>query len=584
MSEAPERRLAAIVAADVAGYSRLIGADEEATLFALRAHRDEFIEPMIAEHGGRVANTAGDSLLLEFPSVVNAVRCCLAVQEGIAKRNVEVPDNRRILFRIGINVGDVVSVGDDLLGDGVNIAARLEAQAEPGGICLSGDAYRQAKGKIAAEFEDLGELELKNITEPVRAYRITSDQDAAASSEATSAALPLPDKPSIAVLPFENMSGDPEQEVFADGITEEIITTLSKVPSLLVIARNSTFAYRGTSVDVRQVGIEQGVRYVLEGSIRKSGNRVRISAQLIDATTSHHVWAERYDRSIDDIFQLQDEIALKVATEIQVELTEGEMARFRGTGTENLEAWVEQVRAVAKTRVISKESFALARQYAERSIRLDPNYPAPLCILGFINTTEGRLGFSESRDTSIAEARKCANQALALDPHNPEALGVLGFADAIEGLHEDSIARFKTALDVNPNHADVAIRLSATLSFNEKADEAVKVAEKAMRLNPKYPGFYAGVYGFALRLAGRYDEAIHAFREYGKLAEGFGHVDLTIIFVMTDKLDAARREATEVLKHKPDFTISKWAETQLHTNTECLRMDVEALRQAGLPD
>lgn len=336
-------------------------------------------------------------------------------------------------------------------------------------------------------------------------------------------------------------------------------------------------------MDVKRVGAEQGVRYVLEGSVRKFGNKVRITAQLIDATSGLHLWADRYDRAFEGIFELQDEIALKVATELQAELTEGEMARYRGSGTTNLEAWAEQMRALAKTRVVTKESYREARRFAESAAQLDPTYSAPLCTLAHINTVEGRHGFSESRSISISDARKCARKALDLDPNNPEAHAVLGFADTLEGHHDQAIANFSTALAINPNHADVSARLVVTLAFNEQFEEGITVAQNAMRLNPRYPGWYAGVYGFALRLAGRYDEAIAAFQEYGRLAEGFGLVDLVIVYTVQGDFDAARIAVDEVLQYQPNFTVSSWAKTQLYANKTRLQADVDALTQSGLP-
>lgn len=573
-----ERRLAAILAADVVGYSKLMGNDETGTLSTLSDIFENLINPMIEGHNGRVVKLMGDGILAEFGSVVDSVACAIEWQKIISAENGEFQ------FRIGINLGDIVFQDNDIFGNGVIVAARLERLADPGGILVSDDIYRQAKGNFSVNFEDMGEQNLKNIEEPVRTYRVIGEELENSLDVENTVKPAHSANPSIAVLPFENMSNDREQEYFADGVTEEIITTLSKVPNLLVIARNSTFVYKGQSVDIKQVGAEQGVSYVLEGSIRKSANRVRITAQLIDAKNGHHLWAERYDREIDDIFELQDEIALKVATEIQVELTEGEMARFRGSGTKNLEAWGEQIRAVACTRVVTKESFTEARRFAENARRIDPGYAAPLCILGFVNTVEARHGFSASRSASIAEARKCAENALAIDPYNPEAHGVLGFADTLEGFHEKAIEKFKTALDINPNHADVSVRLAITLAFNDQPEEGIKIAEKAIQLNPKYPGFYAGIYGFALRMVGRYDEAIDAFLEYSRLVTGFGHVDLVIVYALTNKMDLAKREAHQVLLHRPDFTISKWAETQLYTNSDRLRIDKDALQQAGLPD
>ncbi|MCZ6591554.1 MAG: adenylate/guanylate cyclase domain-containing protein, partial [Alphaproteobacteria bacterium] len=315
--ERVQRRLAAILAADVVGYSRLMGEDETGTLNALKMHRAEFVHPTVAEYRGRIVKLMGDGALVEFPSVVDAVECAVVVQRGMEERNAAIPDSRRITYRIGINLGDVIIDGDDIYGDGVNVAARLEGEADPGGICISGDAYRQVLGKIDFAFEDLGERTLKNIAEPVRIYQWSVGKSAAVGKTQPNQNPPLPDKPSIAVLPFENMSGDPEQEYFSDGITEDIITALSKFRWFFVIARNSTFVYKGQAIDIKQVGSELGVRYVLEGSVRKAGNRVRITAQLIEAETGNHLWAERYDRNLEDIFELQDEITDTISAAVE---------------------------------------------------------------------------------------------------------------------------------------------------------------------------------------------------------------------------------------------------------------------------
>ena len=576
-----KRRLAAILVADVVGYSRLMEDDEVGTLAALQERRSSVLDPILHEHAGRMVKVMGDGVLIELGSAVNAVTAALALQRGMAESNVDLAEKRHIVMRIGINLGDVIGEGRDIYGDSVNIAARLETLAEPGGICISAKVHEEVVGKVDCAFHDMGTQSVKNISRKIRAYSVRPPETGVTSPATPD--LALPDKPSIAVLPFQNMSSDPEQELFADGIAEEIITTLSKVPNMLVVARNSTFTYKGQSVDVKRVGAEQGVRYVLEGSVRKFGNKVRITAQLIDATSGLHLWADRYDRALDDIFELQDEIALKVATELQAELTEGEMARYRGSGTKNLEAWAEQMRALAKTRVVTKESFREARRFAESAERLDPTYSAPLCTLAHINTVEGRHGFSNSRSTSIANARRCANKALELDPNNPEAHAELGFADTLEGHHDQAIANFNTALAINPNHADVAARLVVTLAFNEQFDEGITVAQNAMRLNPRYPGWYAGVYGFALRMAGRYDEAIVAFQEYGRRSEGFGLVDLAIVYTVQGNLNAAQIAANELLRYQPNFSVSNWAETQLYAKKARLQADIEALTQAGLP-
>jgi TolB-like protein len=584
MSERTQRRLTAIVSADVVGYSRLVGTDETGTLAALRTHRDEFIDPTIAEHGGRIVKSMGDGLLLEFASVVDATQCAIAVQRGMTERNRDVDAERRIIWRIGINLGDIVIDGEDILGDGVNVAARLQEVAEPGGIALSSRVHEEIRDRLEAAFSDAGEHALKNITRPVRVWRWRPAAAPAAQARAPGAPLPLPDKPSIAVLPFSNMSGDPEQEYFADGIAEDIISALSKIPNLLVVARNSTFVYKGRAVDVKQVGAEQGVRCVLEGSTRKAGERIRITAQLIDAASGHHIWGERYDRKIDDIFALQDEITLKVVTELQVELLEGEMARLRTSGTGNVEAWGLQVQALACTRSVTRESYAQARVLARRAAEIDPGYASPLATLAWTQVVDGRFGWSASRDTAIAEGQALASQALALDGENPEALNTLGLAALYQGRHDDALARLKTALALSPNHADLTFFLGVAHNWNGEPETARHLIEKAMRLNPFYPAMYLGAYGFALRLAGQYDAAVTAFREYGKRQPGKGHVDLAIIYTEMGRADAARREAETLLHHQPDFTIGRWAETQLYRNPTRHAQDLAALRAAGLPE
>jgi adenylate cyclase len=581
------RKLAAILATDMVGYSRLMEKDEEGTIARQKAHRGELIDPNIAEHGGRIVKSTGDGLLVEFASAVDAVRCAAEIQHAMADREANVPKDRRIAYRVGINIGDIVIDGEDILGDGVNIAARLEAMAGPGGVCVSGTVHEHVAGKLDLAFDDMGEQKVKNIERPVRAYRVQLDgidQGNGSAAAAREPILELPDKPSIAVLPFDNLSSDPEQAFFADGITEDIITTLSKIPGLLVVARNSTFVYKGRSVDAKQVGAEQGVRFVLEGSVRKSGDRVRITAQLIDAASGHHIWADRYDREVGDIFALQDEITLKVVTELQVELMEGEMARVSGSGTENVEAWGDQVRAVACTRVVAKESFAQARKLAERAVAIDPGFAAPLATLAWAHWVEGRSGWSEPRDASVAKARELASQALALDPYIPEAHGVLGLTELIEGRHVHAIAKLKTALDLSPNHADLTAYLAAAHIWNGEPGTGIGLIRKAMRLSPIYPAWYIGLYGFALRLDGRYEDAIDALRKYGRRERGSGLVDLAIIYAESDDIEAAQREAKEVLRHRTGFTIAEWARTQMYRDPARLDRDIAALRVAGLPE
>ena len=579
-----ERRLAAILAADVVGYTGLMGLDETGTLRRLTELRQQVLEPLIAEHRGRVVKLMGDGLLVEFASVVDALTCAVAWQTSVAEEEAEADEDKRFLFRIGINLGDVIVEGEDIHGDGVNIAARLEGLAEPGGICVSRTVVNHVKGKVELDLEDLGEQRIKNVPEPVRVYMVVLERPAGGSASGAAGNLTLPDKPSIAVLPFTNISGDPKQEYFADGITEDIITTLSKIPGLLVVARNSTYVYKGRSVDVKQVGAEQGVRYVLEGSTRMAADRIRITAQLIDATTGLHIWADRYDRKVDDIFALQDEIAIRIVTELQIELLEGEMARLSGSGTNDIEAWREQVRAVACTHVVTKESYNQARRLAGQAAAIDPEYASPLSTLGWVHWLEGRLGWTDAREVSIAKAQEYANQALELDPQNPEAHGVLGVVHMIEGRHVAAIAQLKTALDLSPSHANLTAYLSVTRTWNGEPEMGINLAQKAMRLSPIYPAWYSGAYGFALRRAGRYDEAIKTLNAYGKRQKGAGHVDLAIIYAETDQIEAARHEADEILRHRPEFAIGEWAKTQMYRDPTDLDCDVSALRNLGLPE
>ena len=572
MTEGIQRRLAAILAADVAGYSRLMGEDEAGTLSALRLLRTKILAPTVEGHRGQIVKSMGDGWLVEFASVVDAVTCAIEVQEGLAEHD-------SIKLRVGVHLGDITHEEEDIFGDGVNIAARLQEIAEPGGIVISDMARRSIDGKLAAAFVDLGVQNLKNIAEPITAYGWGMT-----AIKADDTALPLPDKPSIAVLPFTNMSGEADQEYFADGITEDIITTLSKIPGLLVVARNSTYVYKGRSVDVKQVGAEQGVHFVLEGSTRMAGDRIRITAQLIDAATGHHLWADRYDRKVDDLFALQDEISIRIVTELQIELLEGEMARLSGSGTNEIEAWREQVRAVACTHVVTKESYNQARRHAERATEIDPDYASPLATLGWVHWLEGRLGWVDPRDVSITKAQEYAERALELDPQNPEAHGVLGVVHMIEGRHDDSIARLVTGLDLSPSHANLTAYLSVTRTWNGESELGINLAEKAMRLSPIYPAWYSGAHGFALRCAGRYAEATRALKVYGKRQQGAGHVDLAIIYVETDQIEAARHEVEEILRYQPEFTIGKWAETQMYRDPTHLEHDISALRKLDLPD
>lgn len=568
----PTRRLAAVLSADVVNYSGQMKSDEAQTLSELRKLRKEIFEPLIGDHRGNVIKRMGDGWLVEFASVSDAVRCALDVQTGMLRQS-------QLQLRIGLHLGDIVFEDEDIFGDGVNLASRIQSAAEPGSVLISEVVQRSLDDRLAEVFRKAADRLLKNVAVPVSVFQWSPPEAAPPRVAPSSHSKSL----LIGVLPFDNLSSDRDQEFFADGITEEIITTLAKLPNLLVVARNSTFVYKGRSVDIKQVGLEQGLDLVLEGSVRQSRDRVRITAQLIDAKTGMHLWADRFDRLIEDVFEVQDEIALKIATELHVELLEGEMARFRGSGTKNLEAWSSQLKAIECCRKVTKESFAEARRHAEHAIALDPMYSAPLCTLGFICTVEARHGFCEDRSATLKRARDCAARALEIEIYNPEAHAIDGFADAIEGNLAAAITKFGKALALNPNHADVAARLSLTLAFDGQIADAIRVAHQAITLNPHYPGWYAGVLGFAKRLNGDYFEAIEAFQEYSEMVEGFGHLDLAIVYAETGDLEKARQEAETVLRFRPGFKISTWKNTQLYSSIQRLEADCEHLRKAGLP-
>ena len=502
-----ERRLAAILAADIAGYSRLIEADEEGALSRLRALRTELIDPKIAFHHGRIVKTTGDGLLVEFASVVDALRCATEVQAAIAESNTRLPADGRIEFRIGINVGDIVVEHGDIFGDGVNVAARLEGLAEPGGICVSARVQEDAAGRLALTFEDMGNQALKNITRPVRAYRVVTA--AGSASPQSSSGPPLPDKPSIAVLPFANMSGDPEQEYFVDGMVEEIITALSRIRWLFVIARNSTFTYKGRAIDVKQVGRELGVRYVLEGSVRKAGQRARITGQLIEALTGTHLWADRFDGSLEDVFDLQDKVASSVAGVIEPALQAAETARSAGRPTNDLTAYDLYLRAYALT-LSSTRQVPEALSLLEQAITRDPRYGPALAWAAFCCVRLVVDGRSEDREADRLKGTDFARRALEVAGDDPGVLA--NAAHALAYFGEDvgaMISLVDRALALNPNyargwHISGYLRLLAG-----QPDIAIEHTEAALRLSPRARvGSSLGNIGYAHFASRRFDEAV----------------------------------------------------------------------------
>ena len=576
-----QRRLAAILSADVVGYSRLMGIDEARTLSRLNALRRELIDPAIASHAGRIVKLMGDGALVEFGSAVDAVTCAIEIQKQLRERDAD-GESDPIRFRIGINVGDIIIDGEDILGDGVNVAARIEGIAEPGGVSISEDAWRQVQGKVAANFVDAGEQSLKNIARPVRVYRFEPAKQSA--TELASPTSPLRETPSIAVLPFQNMSGDPEQDHFCDGLVEDIITTLSKLAALRVIARNSTFVYKGRSVDIREAAKQLGVRYVLEGSVRKSGNRIRITAQLIDAKDGTHVWAERYDRAIDDIFAIQDEITLVLATEMQVKLTDGEQTRLRYTTAHNIEAWTCWVQGLSYYRQpVNKDNTAAARQWWEKALALDPQSAALNAMLGFVHCVDVRFGWWDDRETAVGKTRAYVERALEIDPNNADAYVTLGCLSMFHDRFDDAVAQARKAVDLAPGSADIVNLASFVLAPAGCPEEAVVLGEKSIALNPNYPPVYLGILGNAYRLAGRFDESIATFESSNARSPGFGLVDLVLAHSENAQADKAKDAAQRLMAARRDFTIASWLKTQFRHDRARLEADVAALRAAGLP-
>jgi len=621
------RRLTAILSADVEGYSRLMREDEEATIRTLKTYRAA-MRDLIRQYRGRVVDSPGDNILAEFASVLDAVNCAVEIQRELAERNSEVPENRRMRFRIGVNLGDIVEDGERIYGDGVNIAARMEGLAEAGGICISGIVYDQVKHKLGLEYEYQGEHEVKNIPEPVRIYKVLSFPGAAAHrvvkakkavgktwrnvvvaivavlvvgaavtvwhfyfrpppvqvASEEKMAFPLPDKPSIAVLPFTNMSGDPEQEYFSDGLSDQIITALSKVPNLFVIARNSTFTYKGKPVKVQKVAEDLGIRYVLEGSVQKTANQIRITAQLVDATNGRHLWAERYDRKLKDIFVVQDEITMEILKALQVELAAGEKARLIGKGTTNLEAYEKGLQALHEFQRINKEGMILARQRAEEAIALDPEYPAAYRLAAWAHFNDARFGWSQSRSESFKQAVELAQKALELDDSEAGAHSLLGMIHLYKRQYERAIAEGERGVSISPNGAHYNAILAAILNFTGRPQEAIELSRKAMRLSPMYPAWFLRNLGMAYRLTGRYDEAIEALKRYRERNPEavFAYTELAILYGQLGRIEEARALVEELLAKNPTFCLEDYANTRFFKDHAELERELDALRKAGL--
>jgi len=581
-----ERRLTAILAADVAGYSRLMGADEEGTLSKLKAHRLALVDPKITEHRGRIVKTTGDGLLVEFASVVDAVRCAVDVQRGMIERNADVPQGNRVEFRIGINVGDIIIEDEDIFGDGVNIAARLEALAEPGGICVSGRVEEDVHGKLDTAFEDIGEQQLKNIARPVRVYRARPGGTVNAPAHPV---LSLPDKPSIVVLPFQNMSGDPEQEYFADGVVEEITTALSRFKTVFVIARNSSFTYKGKAADVKQIGRELGVRYVLEGSVRKAANRVRITAQLIDAASGVHLWADRFDGAIEDIFDLQDQVTTSVVGAITPTVEQAEIGRAVLKPTESLDAYDHYMRGLASQYQWTSEATNEALRHYYKAIELDPKFALAYALATSCYSWRKMNGWVTDPAREITETKRLAERATQLGQDDAQVLcwsgGALAF---VVGQVNEGVAIVERALRLNPNLMDAWLSSGLVMLVLGEWDMAIDHFARAMRLSPFEPSLFVMQAGTATGhfYAGRYDQAAAwAAKSIGENPK-YPPVWRTAAAsnALLGRQEQAQNAMARLRQLDPTLRIATLKSVIPNLRPDLLAKMVDGLRKAGLPE
>ena len=576
------RKLVALLSADVQGYSRLMGDDEVATIRTLTAYRG-VMTTLIRQHHGKVVDSPGDNLLAEFASALDAVQCAVAIQSELQVQNAELPSNRQMAFRIGINVGDVVVEGERLYGEGVNIAARLEGLAEGGGICVSGTVYDQVENKLPLGYSYLGEKSVKNIAKPVRVYRVFPEGTDLIPELSTEVQTPIADKPSIAVLPFLNMSGDAEQEYFSDGITEDLLTALSKLSGLLVISRNSVFQYKGQAVKPEDVSRDLGVRYVLEGSVRKAGKRVRITAQLIDGTTGYHVWAERYDRELDDIFALQDEVTEQIMSALAIRLTTGEQARLERKHTDNLEAYDYYLRGDASFYPLTPESLARTRQFYEKAIDLDPQFAAAYASLSTTYLMEWDLQWNED-PAALDRAVELAEKAKSLDDTLPMAHRVLAGVLLFKKEHKKALAAAQRAISLDPNDAAAYARLALILNYLGQPARTPDLVKKAIQLNPHYPSHYLFAIGHAEYLQGQFDAAIATFkRVLARNPTALGaHTYLAAIYSVLGKTKETQAEIAEIMRISPQYSLEVVRERSLYRDGAVLDAYLDRLHKAGL--
>ncbi len=631
-NERVQRRLAAILAVDVVGYSRLMGEDEAGTLSGLKAQRDELIDPAIDEYRGRIVKLMGDGALVEFASAVDALECAVTIQRGMTGRNTEVPEARRIEFRVGVNLGDIIVDGDDIYGNGVNVAARLETLAEPGGICISGRVLDQVEKNVDVGFASLGPQTVKNIDKPINVYKVLlAPEDAGMFVDApvdkskfsalrrrwlaavatgvilvagganlwyyqtrpdfepasvASMAYPLPDKPSIAVLSFNNYSDDPKLGFFASGLTEDLTTSLSKEPGLFVISRNSATAYKDEAVDVKRVAEELGIQYVLEGSVQKAGEKLRINTQLIDALNGSHVWADRFDRPAGDLFAVQDEIVKKVFVALQVKLTEGDHARAMSQGTKSLEAWLLRVEAYGELIKWKQESMVRARELYQAAHQADPNWAVPIAGPAFTHWYDARRHWSASRDESIRLGIEAAERAIKVAPKEPIGYMALGNLYFLLGKTERAIALRRKAIELAPNDFAAISGLAIRLSETGHEQEAIELFERAMRLSPKHPSWVPFGYGLSLHLVGRKEEAAAAYRKAIRLSPTLAqiHVRLAAVNMDLEQPNEARAAAEEAIRLNPKMTTTRYMKSYALHNPVRDAWYKDLLLRAGLPE
>ena len=587
-----KRKLTAILSADVEGYSRLMDLDEETTIQTLTAYR-EAMSNLIQSYRGRVVDATGDNLLAEFASSVEAVNCAVEIQRELAKRNDDLSDDHKMNFRIGVNIGDVVEEGDRIYGDGVNIAARVQGLAKAGGLCISGSVYDHIENKLKYEYDFIGEQEVKNITKPVRVYRVGIEPGEPRSSGRMqkliqSEAPELPDKPSIAVLPFDNLSDDPEQVYFVDGIVEDIITELSRFRYIFVIARTTSFTYKGKSVDIREVGRELGVRYVLEGSVRRIGDRVRITAQLIEASTGNHIWAERYDRDLEDIFSVQDEITTQVAGSILPEVLSAEMQRARQKPAESLDVWNYAVRARWHVLRLTREDNAEAKRLFGKALELEPNYVPALAFLVYCHICDVLFGWSQAPPESITEARRLARQAASLDENDPWVQCALGLTEFIAKDPDTAIAHYRKAIELNPNFALAYGYLSLQLAYAGEAEAAIEAGHKAIRISPRDPELFhfhsaictAHFVGENYTEAVTWANKVMAERPEAPAARRV----LAASLAQLGQIEKARRVMEGLLSITPGLTATLLRNIIYFKRPADFDRYIDALRKAGLPE